>query len=55
MNGKMLLDFDSPINDFAYQEGEEVTVTDLEGFPKSYAVYKDGSLDWIPKTLVEVA
>lgn len=55
MNGEMLKDFDSPINDFPYQKGEAVVVTELEGFPKSYAVYKDGALDWIPKNLVKVS
>ena len=42
------------INDNSYLKGEEVNVIDLEEFPSNYAIYTKGTLDWIPKHLVEL-
>lgn len=59
MNIKMKETYDSSVNDFIYNKDEVVSVTDLEGFPKSYAVYRKlpnengNTLDWIPRNMVE--
>lgn len=50
----MLESYDSKINDYFYEKNEQLEVTDLPGFPNSFAVYRDGTLDWVPKNKVKL-
>lgn len=47
-------EYDSKINEHLYEEGQMIKVTELDGFEDSYAIYRYGGLDWIPKTHVKI-
>lgn len=53
MKAIVLENYDSVLNDYIYKEGEIVDVTELERF-KDYAIYREETLDWIPKKLVRL-
>ncbi|GIN22503.1 hypothetical protein [Siminovitchia fordii] len=53
MKVKLLADFDSNINKYAYKKGQIVDVS-ARVFEDSYVVYYDVDLDWIPKDLAEI-
>lgn len=54
MKGILLEDFDSDLNDHSYKRGQIVDVVKLEGFENSYAIYRYGGLDWLPKAIVKI-
>jgi len=53
VKGELLDDYVSELNDNDYYKGQMVAVTELEGFPNDYAIYRYGGLDWIPKRLIK--
>ena len=58
MKGKVLKNYDSPINDLVYKVGEIVEINELDTFENSYVIYhiSDGSksIDCIPKSFIEI-
>lgn len=52
--GELLEDFDANINDFAYKKGQIIEVTEFDSIKHTYAVYKNGYLDWIPKDKIKL-
>lgn len=55
MKGEMIEDFDWNGNDYAYKKGQVVEVYESGDAVFNYATYKDGVLDWIPKSMVMVS
>lgn len=54
MKGILLQNHHSPLNEFDYDEGDIVEITELEAFKDSYVVYYEETLDWIPKELIQI-
>lgn len=54
MKGKILENFNSNINDYSYNKGQIIEVTELYSFHLSYAIYRYDTVDWIPKNLVQI-
>lgn len=54
MKGTVLEDYDYGINEHLYGKGQIVEVEEIEGIESSYAVYRYGGIDWLPKYLVEI-
>ncbi|MBM7598193.1 hypothetical protein JOC34_000550 [Virgibacillus halotolerans] len=54
MKAILLEDYNSGINDYFYKRGQDVDITELKSFEDSYAVYRYGGLDWIPKSIVKI-
>lgn len=50
----MLRDYVSLVNDFTYKKGQKLYVNDLANFKNSYAVYRNHTLDWIPKEFIKI-
>jgi len=45
--------YDYSINDNIYKEGDVLDVVEMVGFEDSYAIYRYGGLDWIPKKITQ--
>lgn len=54
LKGELLEDFDWNGNDFSYKKGQIVEISVIEGVIFNYATYKDGNLDWLPKSIVKI-
>lgn len=54
MKGILLEDVIWSINDNEYHKNQEVVVFEVKGVPRSYAVYVEDTLDWIPKHLIKI-
>ncbi|MGF7535019.1 hypothetical protein AAGG74_15220 [Bacillus mexicanus] len=54
MEGIVLENYDSVINDYVYREGQIIEIIELETFQDTYAIYYEETLDFIPKDIIRV-
>lgn len=54
MRAVVINDCHYAFNDYDYQKGDIVEVTEIGEFESDYAIYYEEIMDWIPKKSVEI-